>query len=93
MRCTHCGQGPSTKSKSYGMLNIPKADGDVLDYLTDYPVSSRAQIAKGATMKLQTVCGAVRRLIDNGLAEVVGKTYDAETNREVEVLAPTALAK
>lgn len=91
MSCIYCNSG-STKSKSYAQLSIGPSYKAVLDFLEKNPVSSRSDIADGATMRIQTVCGAVRRLIDAGFLEVVGTVYDPETNREVEALARTSSA-
>ena len=76
----------STKALSYEALNIPEKDNQVLIALTQNPQSSRSELAKITKLRLSTVTGAVRRLMDNNFIKVVGQQRDNETDRMVEIL-------
>jgi len=79
-------QANSTKSRSYSLLDMPGVDGNIYYLLKRSTSLSRADIALALNMRLQTVCGAVKRLIDNGLVVVNGEKLDTQTNRHVETL-------
>jgi hypothetical protein len=77
----------STKSLSYSLLDAPKVDREVYDFLAKNPPKTRAQISKELDMRLSTVCGAVNRLIQNNLVQFTGELVkDTETNRLVELV-------
>ncbi len=76
----------STKVKSYDLLDIPKIDEEVLEYVKANPKKSRADISDSLSIRLQTVCGACNRLISNGYIFVSGQKIDPLTRRHVEVL-------
>lgn len=78
--------GISTKSKSYSLVNIPAVDSEVYYFLQKNPNTTRSEIALGTGLRLQTVCGAARRLLDNKFIFVTGTTEDTDSNREVETL-------
>lgn len=77
----------STKLKSYSMLDIPKVDGEVLDYIKANPALSRYEIAEGLNIRLSTICGAVNRLAFNNFVFPSGIKVDQETKRKVEAIS------
>lgn len=76
----------STKFKSYSLLDIPKVDNQVYQFLLKNPDLSRAEISDFTGIRLQTVCGAINRLMHNQLVIVIGEKRDIETEREVQTL-------
>lgn len=76
----------STKSRSYSLLDIPEVDAKVLKFIKTHPRMSRFEVSVQAQVKLQTVCGAVHRLISSSLVRVTGEKLDTRSNRHVEVL-------
>jgi hypothetical protein len=77
----------TTKSLSYSLLDAPRVDREVYDFLAKNPPKTRAQISKELGMRLSTVCGAVNRLMQNDLAQFTGELVkDPETNRLVELV-------
>lgn len=77
----------STKLKSYSLLDIPKIDGEVLDYIENNPGESRYEIAAGLDIRLSTICGAVNRLSHNSFVYASGIKIDPETKRKVEAIS------
>jgi hypothetical protein len=77
----------STKSLSYSLLDAPRVDREVYDFLAKNTPKTRAQISKELGMRLSTVCGAVNRLMQNNLVQFTGELVkDPETNRLVELV-------
>jgi hypothetical protein len=77
----------TTKSLSYSLLDAPRVDREVYDFLAKNPPKTRAEISLGTGLRLQTVCGAVNRLMQNNLVQFTGKLVkDPETNRWVELV-------
>lgn len=76
----------STKMKSYSLLDIPKVDGEVLEYIQNNPGESRMDIANGMGIRMSTVCGAIYRLSHNSFVYISGVKIDSETKRKVEVI-------
>ena len=78
-------QKKSTKRRAYDILNIPKIDNTILEYIHSNQDQSREDIANGTGLKLATVCGSVNRMIEAKIIFVSGeKTSDS--NRSVETL-------
>lgn len=83
----------STRSKSYSLLDIPKIDNEIYQFIQKNPGWSRSEISNKTGIRLQTVCGAAKRLLDNSLIFVSGTQKDLETGREVELLTTTTSEK
>lgn len=76
----------STKVQSYNKINIPQIDSEVLSYIVNCDQCSRYDISVKSGIRLSTVCGAVKRLLNNNMIEVIGTKFDPESKRNVEVL-------
>jgi hypothetical protein len=77
----------STRSMSYSLLDAPAVDRKVYDFLAKNLPKTRAEISKELGMRIQTVCGAVNRLMQNNLVQFTGELVkDPETNRLVELV-------
>jgi hypothetical protein len=77
----------SAKRLSYSLVDCPKVDRQVFDYLSKTGPKTRAEISSNTGIRLQTVCGAVARLMGNDLVQFTGNLVkDPETNRLVELV-------
>lgn len=77
----------STKIKSYTLLDIPKNDRKIYNYIKENSNQSRVDIAYGLGIRVSTVCGAVNRLLHNALVHVTGIKIDPETNKKAETIS------
>lgn len=68
-----------------------EVDAQIHRFIHKNPGVTRSEIAKQTGIRIQTVCGAVNRLMFDGLVEVTGITKDLETNRNVETLEITEI--
>ena len=63
-----------------------KVDAKVLAFIIKYPESSRGDAANFLNMRINTVTGAVKRLLDLNLIAERGTKHDKSTNRKVKTL-------
>lgn len=66
----------NAKSKSYATIKRALSTGP----------QSRSQLASATGLKLSSICARCNELIKVGDVSVAGKTFDHETNRNVETL-------
>lgn len=80
----------STSSESYQAMLSTGAQETVaeriLGTIAVYPGLSRSDIAELDDIRIQTVCGAVNKLIKDRKVRVSGSYTDPNTNRRVEKL-------
>lgn len=80
-------KGPSTKKKSYDSLNdLAQTHTLILNTIQTHGSLSRQQIANHTGLKVSSVCGRVKELLDYSFLCVDGTTDDSETGKEVETL-------
>jgi hypothetical protein len=73
----------STKRASLNKVNVNKVDRMVLEAIQAHPDSTRAELVEYVGRSLQTITGAVNRLINKKLVYVSGKKFDSITSRDV----------
>ncbi len=78
----------STKYESYlGTIpKIPRCEQLILDALTMQLPKSREELAAVTGLRLSTVCGRVRPMLEAERLVVAGRIWNAETKRNVETL-------
>lgn len=81
----------STKREAYDRLNVPELDSHVLEYINNNQDRSRQEIAKDMSLPINTVCGAVKRLIDAKMIFVSKVGTNPDSNRSVELLGSVTL--
>ena len=69
-------QSQTSKSKSYTTIKLALSTGP----------QSRSQLASATGLKLSSICARCNELLKVGDVSVAGKTFDQETNRNVETL-------
>lgn len=77
----------STKARAYDALNLPKIDNQVYNFIKYHPGLSRTDIADSSGIRIQTVCGAVNRLISANMIYVDGEKVDVDSKHKVETLS------
>jgi hypothetical protein len=80
----------NTKRESYRTFIMDSAetvDENVFNYLKEIKTSkSRSQITSELSLRTQTVCGVINRLMHAGRVKVKGTIYDQATNRNVQAI-------
>ena len=76
----------STRRASLARLDVPEVDEKVYQQIQLFPGYSRSELSQLLGYRLSTVCGAVNRLMKQGLVFVCGRKKDPETGKTVEVL-------
>lgn len=78
----------STKSESFEAIQAaaPSIAAHILNTIAAYPGLSRGDIAEMEEIRIQTVCGAVNKLIKDRKVRVNGSYVDPQTKRRVEKL-------
>jgi predicted transcriptional regulator len=77
----------STKRKSYESLgDLAPIHLLILNTIQTHGPMSRQELATKTGLKVSSVCGRVKELLDNCFLCVDGTTTDPDTNREVEVV-------
>lgn len=78
-----------TKKRSY-YATLPESSrrrGQIMDALREHGPMTRAQLAKATKIRLSSVCGRVRELLDSKVIYVSGEAWDEDTKRSVEQLS------
>lgn len=76
----------STSSRSYNSTNLNSVDRKVFELVQNYAGATRSELVAVSKIKLQTLTGAVTRLMNSNLIKVSGHIHDNSTNRRVECL-------
>lgn len=70
-------------------MHNPDKSKEVAAYLAAHPGETRADIAMGAGILLQSVCPTVYKMIERGEVEVMGNTVSRSTGRRGSALRLT----
>lgn len=78
----------STKSEGLASIEakLPTIKARIVDALQQWPGLGREDLSELLDMRLATVCGAVKPLIDAGKLRVAGSYDNPNTGRRVEKL-------
>lgn len=69
----------NTSAEAFDKLDFQPLDFDVYRFITKNPDLTRHEIAHKMGIQLSTICGSIRRLIDDGHIKVIGYRRDIET--------------